>query len=130
MTLMAHTGMTDLMTREQLAEILPPEATDTHKPIAHSLLVNSILESLSFRHINVVHDEYAVSNDGMKLFGAMDLETMGDGFRFSLGLRNANDRSMRFRTRSRGSHPRLRQPRVSRGLRACSRQTFKAFRLE
>jgi Domain of unknown function (DUF932) len=95
MTLMAHTGTTELMTREQLAEILPPEATDTHKPIAHSLLVNSILESLSFRHINVVHDEYAVSQDGMKLFGAMDLETMGEGFRFSLGLRNANDRSMR-----------------------------------
>ena len=95
MTLMAHTGTTEMLTRDQLATILPPEATDTHKPIAHSLLVNSILESLSFRHINVVKDEYAVSNDGMKLFGAMDLETMGDGFRFSLGLRNANDRSMR-----------------------------------
>jgi hypothetical protein len=95
MTLMAHTGTTEMLTREQLVTILPPEATDTHKPIAHSLLVNSILESLSFRHINVVHDEYAVSTDGMKLFGAMDLETLGEGFRFSLGLRNANDRSMR-----------------------------------
>jgi hypothetical protein len=95
MTLMAHTGTTDLMTREQLAEILPPEATDTHKPIAHIALVNALLESLSFRHINVVKEEYAVSNDGMKLFGCLDLETMGDGFRFSLGLRNANDRSMR-----------------------------------
>lgn len=95
MTLMAHTGMTELMTREQLAEILPPEATDTHKPIAHVHLVNSLLESLSFRHINVVKEEFAVSNDGMKLFGCLDLETMGDGFRFSLGLRNANDKSMR-----------------------------------
>ena len=95
MTLMAHTGTTELMTREQLAEILPPEPTDTHKPIAHSLLVNSILESLSFRHINVVKEQYAVSEDGMKLFGSLDLETMGDGFRFSLGLRNANDKSMR-----------------------------------
>lgn len=95
MTLMAHTGTTDLMTREQLAEILPPEATDTHKPIAHIHLVNSLLESLSFRHISVVKEEYAVSNDGMKLFGVLDLETMGDGFRFSLGLRNANDKSMR-----------------------------------
>ncbi|HLY40494.1 MAG TPA: DUF932 domain-containing protein [Terracidiphilus sp.] len=95
MTLMAHTGTTDLMTREQLAEILPPEATDTHKPIAHIQLVNSLLESLSFRHINVVKEEFAVSQDGMKLFGCLDLETMGDGFRFSLGLRNANDKSMR-----------------------------------
>src|SRR5579862_1456695 len=95
MTLMAHTGTTDLMTREQLAEILPPEATDTHKPIAHIQLVNSLLESLSFRHINVVKEEFAVSQDGMKLFGCLDLETTGDGYRFSLGLRNANDKSMR-----------------------------------
>jgi hypothetical protein len=95
MTLMAHTGTTELMTREQLAEILPPAPTDTHKPIAHIHLVNSILESLSFRHINVVQEQYAVSEDGMKLFGSLDLETMGDGFRFSLGLRNANDKSMR-----------------------------------
>jgi hypothetical protein len=94
MTLLAHTG-TELMTREQLAEILPPEPTATHKPIAHILLVNSILESLSFRHISVVKEEYAVSQDGMKLFGCLDLETLGDGFRFALGLRNANDRSMR-----------------------------------
>lgn len=95
MTLMAHTGTTELISREQLAEILPPEPTDTHKPIAHITLVNSLLESLSFRQINVVKEEYAVSNDGMKLFGCLDLETMGDGFRFSLGVRNANDKSMR-----------------------------------
>ncbi|HKF48330.1 MAG TPA: hypothetical protein VKB38_13290 [Terracidiphilus sp.] len=92
---MAHTGMTELVTREQLAEILPPEGTDTHKPIAHINLVTSLIESLSFRHINVVKEEYAVSNDGMKLFGCLDLETMGDGFRFAIGLRNANDKSMR-----------------------------------
>jgi Domain of unknown function (DUF932) len=94
MTLLAHCG-TEKLTRDQLVDILPPDSTDTHKPIAHIHLVNSILESLSFRHINVVRDEYAVSPDGMKLFGVMELETLGEGFRFSLGLRNANDKSMR-----------------------------------
>jgi hypothetical protein len=94
MTLLAHCG-TEKLTRDQLVEILPPEPTDTHKPIAHIHLVNSILETLAFRHINVVRDEYAVSSDGMKLFGVMELETLGDGYRFSLGLRNANDKSMR-----------------------------------
>ena len=94
MSLMAHTGK-ELVTRGQLVEILPPAPTDTHKPIAHIHLVNSIIESLSFRHISVVKEEYAVSADGMKLFGCLDLETLGDGFRFALGLRNANDRSMR-----------------------------------
>jgi hypothetical protein len=92
--LLAHTG-TQLVTRDQLVQVVTPEPTTTFKPIPHSDLVNAILETLSFRHINVVKDEYAVSADGMKLFGVMELEAMGDGFRFSLGLRNANDKSMR-----------------------------------
>lgn len=91
---MAHKGATKL-TRDQLVAILPPEPTDTFKPIAHSELVNSVLNGLAYRHINVVRDEYAVSEDGMKLFGVLDLETTFEGCRFSLGLRNANDKSMR-----------------------------------
>jgi len=38
----------------------------------------------------VVRDEYAVSEDGMKMFGVLDLETSFDGCRFSIGLRNSN----------------------------------------
>lgn len=91
---MAHAGATKLK-REQLVEILPPAPTETFKPIAHADLVKSVIEGLAFRHINVVRDEYAVSEDGMKLFGVLDLETTFDGCRFSLGLRNANDKSMR-----------------------------------
>jgi hypothetical protein len=92
--LIAHAGAQKL-NREQLVQILPPESTDTHKPIAHSELVRNVIEGLSFRHINVVNDEYAVSEDGMKLFGVLDLETTFEGCRFSLGLRNSNDKSMR-----------------------------------
>jgi hypothetical protein len=57
--------------------------------------VEALAETLSFRHIGVVQDEYAVSNDGMKMFGVLDLETSFDGCRFSIGVRNANDKSMR-----------------------------------
>ena len=91
---MAHAGA-DKLTREQLGVILPPEPTDTFKPIGHADLVQQVIEGLSFRHINVVRDEYAVSEDGMKLFGVMDLEAGMDGARYSLGIRNANDKSMR-----------------------------------
>jgi len=37
---------------------------------------------LGFRHIGVVHDEYAVSPDGMKMFGVLDLETEMHGSAF------------------------------------------------
>ena len=47
------------------------------------------------QHIGVVHDEYAVSPDGMKVFGVLDLQTEMEGCRFSIGLRNSHDKSMR-----------------------------------
>jgi len=34
-----------------------------------------LVETLSFRHIGVVNEEYAVSGGGMKMFGVLHLET-------------------------------------------------------
>jgi hypothetical protein len=92
--LLTHAGASKI-TRLQLAEIAEPQGTETFRPIAHHSLVASLLETLAFRHINVVKDEYAVTPDGMKLFGVLELENTFDGCRFALGLRNSNDKSMR-----------------------------------
>lgn len=93
--LMAHCGA-EKLTRDQLVTILPPEGTDTFRPIQHSHLIDEVHEALARRQIGVVKDEYAVSDDGMKLFGVLDLAVSGSDFRFSVGIRNANDKSMRF----------------------------------
>ena len=37
---------------------------------------------MSFRHIGVANEEYAISFDGMKMFGVLDLETQMEGCRF------------------------------------------------
>ena len=92
--LIAHCG-SNYLTRDQLKLIQSPESTETYQPLAHHAIVESLLEALTFRHISVVRDEYAVSEDGMKMFGVLDLETTFDGCRFSIGIRNANDKSMR-----------------------------------
>ena len=92
--LLAHCG-TRKLTREELAAISAPEGTATHRPVPHCEMVGSVVETLGFRHIAVVRDEYAVSPDGMKMFGVLDLETTFDGCRFAIGIRNANDKSMR-----------------------------------
>src|SRR4051794_5174412 len=55
----------------------------------------ALVETLGFRHIGVHKEEYAVSKDGMKLFGIMELETQFAGCRFAIGIRNAHDKSMR-----------------------------------
>jgi hypothetical protein len=57
--------------------------------------VRITVETLSYRHIGVVQEEYAVSPDGMKMFGVLDLETQMEGCRFSIGIRNSHNKSIR-----------------------------------
>jgi Domain of unknown function (DUF932) len=92
-TLIGYKGRT--LPREELALVPTPAATTTHRPVPHHEIVQALVETLGFRHIGVVHDEYAVSPDGMKMFGVLDLETEMHGARFSIGLRNSHDKSMR-----------------------------------
>jgi Domain of unknown function (DUF932) len=92
-TLIGYTGRT--IPREELALVPTPPATDTHRPVPHHEIVQALVETLGFRHIGVVHDEYAVSPDGMKMFGVLDLETEMHGARFAIGLRNSHDKTMR-----------------------------------
>lgn len=93
-TLVAHCGARKV-TREELREVPIPEATKTHQPLSHHEIVEVLEEALSFRFLKVVRDEYAISADGMKMFGVMDLNSEFEGGRFSIGLRNSNDKSMR-----------------------------------
>src|SRR5712672_1655272 len=92
--LLAHCGSSKI-TREELKVIPTPAGSATHQPLSHFEIVGVLVETLSFRQISVVREEYAVSNDGMKMFGMLDLETTFDGCRFSVGVRNSNDKSMR-----------------------------------
>ena len=83
------------LTREELARVTTPAATATHKPIPHIAVVEKLIEALSFRQIGVLREGYAVSSDGMKMFGVMDLSSGFDGCRFAIGLRNSHDKSFR-----------------------------------
>jgi len=91
-TLIASTSK---LTRQLLAAVPTPLGTATHRPVPHAEVVEALVETLSFRHIAVVSEEYAVSKDGMKMFGVVDLDTGMHGCRFSIGIRNAHDKSMR-----------------------------------
>jgi hypothetical protein len=83
------------LTREELALVITPAGTATHKPIPHIEVIQALTETLGFRHISVVRDEYAVSRDGMKMFGVMELDQGMHGARFALGVRNSHDKSFR-----------------------------------
>src|ERR1041385_4006878 len=93
-TLVAHCGARKVR-RGELKEMPLPEGTRTHQPLSHYEIVEVLEEALSFRYLKVIRDEYAVSPDGMKMFGVMDLNSGFEGGNFSIGLRNSNDKSMR-----------------------------------
>jgi hypothetical protein len=93
-TLLAHVDTTKI-DRQALALLPTPVGTETHKPIPHIEVVQAIIETLGFRHIAVHREEYAVSSDGNKMFGIMELDQTFTGCRFALGLRNSHDKTMR-----------------------------------
>jgi hypothetical protein len=91
-TLISYSGK---ISKAELAQIPTPPATPTHIPIPHIEVVDTLVETLSLRHIGVVAEEFAVSSDGMEMFGVLDLETTFEGCRFAVGIRNANNKRFR-----------------------------------
>ena len=115
------------LTREELARVATPVGTATHKPIPHIAVVEKLIEALGFRQIGVVQEEYAVSADGMRMFGVMDLSSGFEGCRFAIGLRNSHDKSFRLSCTVGLTRLRLREPCVSRGIYSRSREAFEAL---
>src|SRR5439155_17678845 len=91
--LMVHRGATRV-TRDELAAIQAPAATETWKPIKHAVLVDTIHEELRRRGIGIAREEYAVQRQHTMLFGVMVLHWMQtEEFAAALAFRHANDRS-------------------------------------
>ncbi len=91
-TLIAHRGAVRIG-KAELIQIEPPAATNTWKPVAHRVLVNTLTEILSNRGIEVKREEYAIQRQGNILFGVMDLFWGGTvDYYAALGLRTSNDK--------------------------------------
>ena len=83
------------MTLDELKTLPVPDTTRTHQPVPHHEIVAALTETLSFRHISVVRQEFAATTDGAKMFGVMDLDYEFTGARFSIALRNSNNKAFR-----------------------------------
>lgn len=95
--LTAHVNST-YRSRQELALIPTPNGTKSWKPVGHYDLVDSISTELERRDITIVHEKFAVSHNNARLFGVMDLRVNGfnrPDVGMALGLRGANDKSMR-----------------------------------
>jgi hypothetical protein len=88
-----------ILTREELALVPTPPKTSSHVPIPHHEVIQALVQTLGFRHIQVTNEQHSVDRSGNKYYGVLDLVTPNDGefhgCSFSLGLRNSHDKSMR-----------------------------------
>jgi hypothetical protein len=82
-----------LFARQDLLSLPIPEATRTHVPIPHAEVVAALVQSLGFRNIEVVKDEYAITPDFMRMFGIMTVNVEHSGVRLAVGIRNSHDKS-------------------------------------
>jgi hypothetical protein len=92
-TLVAHRGAVKVE-RGALLSLVTPPRTLTHRPVAHSEVIDYIEQRLDDHGMVIERGEYAVMSDGMKLFAALVLRHQLDDFAFALGLRSSNDKSM------------------------------------
>lgn len=90
--LMLHTGAKKFG-RQDLLNLPIPDATATHRPVAHSAIIQALIESLAYRHLEVVRDEYALTDDRQRMFGFLEINIEESGIRLALGVRNSHDKS-------------------------------------
>jgi hypothetical protein len=91
-TLMAHAGAV-MVSRGDLKNVETPRATDSWKPVPHSLLVDCIENTLKRNNFRIQREEYAVQTEGAKLFGVMTLNSEHGDYALALGIRTSNDKS-------------------------------------
>ncbi len=90
--LMAHCGAKKYG-RQELLALPTPEGTLTHQIVPHAKMVQTTIEALAYRKLEVVRDEYALTQDGMRMFGFLEINIEESGVRLGLGLRNSHDKS-------------------------------------
>jgi len=67
--------------------------TKTFKPFHHRQVIESIRSALNMVGLNIVSSEYALANSGNRMFGVFDLDNGTDELGWSMGFRNALDKS-------------------------------------
>lgn len=93
--LMLHKG-THEVGRSELSRIATPESTPTWRPVPHIELVETLEASLEGAGYTVGQETFGAGRKGALLFGVMRIKNSEGGLdgEFSVGLRQANDRTM------------------------------------
>ena len=93
--LVLHCGARHI-TREQLAIIPCPTATETWHPIPHIRLVEEVQRSLAASNMRIVNESYGVTEDNGRMFGLLEIancQEMTD-YAYVIGVRGSLNKSL------------------------------------
>lgn len=91
--LLLHCGSNEV-TRDEVFAAPTPEGTDTHFPIPHGTLIETVERHVLSSGFEIQEEEYGLLRDGDQMFGVW---TLGNGvamedYQLTIGLRNAHDK--------------------------------------
>lgn len=91
----------NLMTHQQLAQISTPAPRGRfHRPVPFATYVDEVKQAFERAGLKSVQDEFAVSNDGMKMFGVMEVSPIegelitSNEWKLLCGVRGSHDQSI------------------------------------
>jgi hypothetical protein len=88
--LFLHCG-TNVATREEVNDVTTPEPTETWQPIAHRMLIDTVVKQMTDIGLAVKTAEYGLWAEGMRMFAAFELMEGSGDYSIVVGLRNAHD---------------------------------------
>jgi hypothetical protein len=96
MTLTINRTKSRVVSYEELLMIEAPKPTKTWFPIKHSTVFDTVTEILTQRNYEIKKTQLAVSRNGQRMFGCLDLsrELVDGEVGLSVGIRNSVDKSL------------------------------------
>lgn len=91
--LLAHTD-TKRVPEEKVLAVPAGEYTKTFHPVAHSEVIGSLEKACDNYNVKILNREYSMNQKQTKMFGVWNLDIGNGGIGYSLGLRNAIDKTM------------------------------------
>jgi hypothetical protein len=93
-SLVTHCGAR-VVTREELDRVEAPSPTETWFPVKHSLVIDTVSQSLASAGFQVERMNFALSRNDARLFATMDLASpLATGVNLAVGIRNSIDKSL------------------------------------
>jgi hypothetical protein len=93
MTLVLHAGA-ESIEYGALRELATPAPTQTHVPIPHFRLVDSVAHSLAYHGHEIAEQHHGITPDGNRYFGVLSIRSPYTGWTDMVGLRNSHDKSL------------------------------------